>query len=382
MDRVPVINGLRGVAILGVLFHHITLGTVPFSGPYLSLAGIEIPLSPLITNGWTGVNLFFILSGFVLYLPHVAGGRRMADWGDGFAFYRRRCRRLLPLFWVAAIAVSALAAIHGITWAWVTQAVLLLTLAFTLTPVSFGPPFDIPLWSIGVEMMFSLVFPIIALRAGGKRLAGWLWAALAMALALRVLGYLSHPTAAPITSYHTDNIGCRLDEFVLGMMLAKLYAEHRLPERPTLFGIAGLALVGAAWIGFDLSLHDVWPSVTRAPLNDVLDAGFAAIIVAALARGGRLAAILSWAPLQVLGMMCYSLYIWHWPVLMAVAPERGAMSWTIFAGAVAAFLLSSLGIAALSYRFIEFRHVANWRGLFLLDERAGAASSSAPTPSS
>jgi len=381
LDRVPVVNGLRGIAILGVMLCHIAAGTVPPVGPYLSLLGNEIPLSPLITNGWTGVNLFFILSGFVLYLPYAAGERRMADWGDGFAFYRRRCRRLLPLFYVAAIAVSALAATHGITWSWLTEVILLLTLAFTLTPSSFGPPFDVPLWSIGVEMMFSLFFPVIALRARGRALARWLWIVLVMALALRVLGYLSHSTTAGMwLSYSTDNITCRLDEFVLGMMLAKLYAEHRLPERPTLFGIAGLVLVAAAWIGLDLSLHGVWPPVARAPLYDVLDTGFAAIIVAALARGGRIAATLSWAPLQLVGMMCYSLYIWHWPILLLAAPDLDALSWPAFLAAGAGLLLLTFAVAAVSYRFIEFRHVADWRRLFLLNESAEATSTSAPTP--
>jgi peptidoglycan/LPS O-acetylase OafA/YrhL len=65
---------------------------------------------------------------------------------------------------------------------------------------------------------------------------------------------------------------------------------------------------------------------------------------------------------------------------MAVAHDRGAMSWTAFALAVAAFLLATLGIAALSYRFVEVHHVADWRRLFLLDEAAEATATSAPTP--
>ncbi len=354
---------------------------MPPVGPYLSLFGSAIPLSPLITNGWTGVNLFFILSGFVLYLPYAAGERRMADWGDGFAFYRRRCRRLLPLFYVAAIAVSALAATHGITRSWLTEAILLLTLAFTLVPSSFGPPFDVPLWSIGVEMMFSVLFPVIALRAAGRGLARWLWIVVAASLTLRAAGYLSHSTTAGMwLSYSTDNITCRLDEFVLGMMLAKLHAEHRLPRRPAVFGIAGVALVAAAWIGLDLSLHGVWPPVARAPLYDVLDAGFAALIVAALAPGSRLEAALSWAPLQVIGMMCYSLYIWHSPLLMVAAPDLNTLSWPAFLAAAAGLLVLSGAVAAISYRFIEFRHVADWRRLFLLDESAETTPTSAPTP--
>ncbi len=379
MDRVPVINGLRGIAILAVLFCHSVSGTMPRFGPYLSLHGIDLPLSPLITNGWTGVNLFFILSGLVLYLPYGAGERRMVNWRDGFAFYRRRCRRLLPLFYVAAVAVLALHASDGVTAAYLQEAAWLLSLAFMLSASHFGPPFNIPLWSIGVEILFSIFFPAVVLRARSIGLGWCLGMAIALSLAARIIGYLSFPNADG-ASYHADNIACRLDEFVLGMLLAKLYVEGRLPQRPGLFAGAGIALLAAAWVGFDLCLHGTWPPLARAVLNNILDAGFAAIIVAALVPRSRIGAVLSWAPLQVVGMMCYSLYIWHWPVLMTVAPDRDAMSWTTFAAAVAAFLLLTFGIAALSYRFIEFRRVADWRRLFLLDERTEAAATSAPTP--
>jgi peptidoglycan/LPS O-acetylase OafA/YrhL len=369
LDRVPAINGLRGIAILAVLFCHVVAGTMPRTGPFLALAGIDVPLSPLLTNGWTGVNLFFILSGFVLYLPYAAGERAMADWHDGFAFYRRRARRLLPLFYVAALAVLALHAAHGITAEYLDEAAWLLSLAFMLSARHFGPAFNIPLWSIGVELLFSLIFPAIVLRARSLGLPRWLAIAVALSLAARVVGYLAFPNADG-ASYQADNIACRLDEFVLGMMLARLHVEGRLPRRAGLFGAAGIGMIAAAWVGFDLALHGVWPALARAALNDVLDAGFAAVIVAALAPGSRVEAALSLAPLQVLGMMCYSLYIWHWPVLMALAPDRGAMSWPAFAAASAAFLALTLAIAAVTYRFVEFRHVRDWRHLFLLDAAA------------
>lgn len=369
MDRVPVINGLRGIAILAVLFCHAVAGTVPHAGPYLMLGGTAVPLSPLITNGWTGVNLFFILSGLVLYLPYAAGERPMLDWHDGFTFYRRRCRRLLPLFYVAAIAVLALEARNGITATYLDEAAWLLSLGFMLSPSHFGPAFNIPLWSIGVEMLFSILFPAIVLRARSIGLGRCLGIALALSLAARIVGYLSFPNADG-ASYQADNIACRLDEFVLGMMLARLFAEGRLPRRPGPLAGAGIGLVAAAWLGFDLCLHGAWPPVVRAVFNNVLDAGFAAIILAALAPRSRLQAALSWAPLQVLGMMCYSLYIWHWPVLMTLAPHRGALSWPDYATAIAAFLAVTLVLSALSYRFVEFRRVRDWRRLFLLEAEA------------
>jgi len=99
----------------------------------------------------------------------------------------------------------------------------------------------------------------------------------------------------------------------------------------------------------------------------------AAVIIAALVPQTRLAMVLSWRPLQVAGMMCYSLYIWHWPVLEWVAADRAVMSAPMFAGVIAAFLALTVALAALSYRFIEFPRTGDWRRLFLLPPPAPQA---------
>src|SRR5690349_10921917 len=87
-ERLGVINGLRGLAILAVMAHHFKSHLEPLIGPYLP--GTSLSLSPLIANGWTGVNLFFILSGFVLFLPYASGTRAMTSVHDAVTFYRHR----------------------------------------------------------------------------------------------------------------------------------------------------------------------------------------------------------------------------------------------------------------------------------------------------
>lgn len=105
-------------------------------------------------------------------------------------------------------------------------------------------------------------------------------------------------------------------------------------------------------------------------LNDVLDVGLAAIVVGALVPGTRLAAVLSWPLLRVLGMMCYSIYMWHLPLLKLIAGDRALMSAPVFAGKIIAFLIVTFVVSALSYRFIEFPRIDNWRRLFLLNAPA------------
>ncbi len=148
--------------------------------------------------------------------------------------------------------------------------------------------------------------------------------------------------------------------------MAHAYVAGRLPRRPLLLAGIGAVLILAAWTGFDLVLRQALPPICRAFLNDVLDAGLVAVVLAALVPRTRLAATLSWRPLQLAGVMCYSLYIWHQPLLNVLAPNRAAMSAPALLVAIAAFLGLSLVVAALSYSFIEFPRQRDWRRLFLL----------------
>jgi len=355
--RLPVINGLRGLAIIGVLFYHIV-------GGIFVQDSLSPVLSALLTNGWSGVNLFFILSGFVLFLPLAAGDGAMSRLADRVDFYRRRCRRLLPLFFVGAIGSCAFAAARGMT-ADTGTLLSVLSFGFILDPRSFGPSFNVPLWSLGDEIAFSALFPLLVLGLRRHGVVCLTASVLGLSLALRLVGIWRFPALQGPT-FNSDMFACRLDEFVLGLGLAETYAAGWLPRRPTLWAGVGAALILLAWVGFDLVLRGVLPPLWRAGLNDVLDAGLAAVIVAALVPRTRLAAALSWRPLQVAGMMCYSIYIWHAPLLDWIAADRASMSAPALAGAIAVFLGLTVVVASLSYRFIEFPRTSDWRRLFLL----------------
>jgi peptidoglycan/LPS O-acetylase OafA/YrhL len=368
VNRLSVVNGLRGIAILLVLYYHLIAGT-------LSPSGVAIPLSPLMTNGWTGVNLFFILSGLVLFLPYAADDQPLRDLSHRLAFYRRRFLRLMPLFYFAVLVEWLLA--QGPQARNFGELISVLSGTFVLNPSSFGPSFNTPLWSIGVEIAFSLMFPVLVL--GMRRLGPARFAALILALALlaRIAGILRLP-AVQGPSFNSDTVICRIDEFVLGMVLAQLYIDRRLPSRPGWCALVGLALVVLAWIGFDMVLRGALPPITRAILNDGLDAGLCAIVLASLVPQTRLAAVLAWSPLQVVGMMCYSLYIWHLPLLLWLAPDRAVMSMVTLALVIPLFLTLVFVVAAFSYRFIEFPRVREWRRLFLLEPSHRVAKQASP----
>jgi peptidoglycan/LPS O-acetylase OafA/YrhL len=358
--QLAAVNGLRGVAIGLVIFYHLLAGAVTPESLNVSLLGVTLSLSPLATNGWTGVNLFFVLSGLVLFLPYAQNRRSMATVRARLSFYWRRAWRLLPLFYVAVLVL----------WAVVPrpegrdagELLSVMSGAYAFDAQRFGPSFLPPLWSIGVEILFSAAFPALVLlhaRIGTARLVAL---AVTAALACRCAGILRMPLLQG-PSFNSDMILCRLDEFVLGMAVAQAWASGRLPARTGRWALLGLGLVGAAWVGYDLVLRELWPPLVRAGLNDVLDAGIIALLVAALAPQGRLAAALSRRPLQFVGKMSYSLYLWHVPLLWLLMPHRAALSIPAFIGVTLVYLTVTLAVGALSYRLIEFPPRPDWRRL-------------------
>ena len=169
-SKIGVVNGLRGVAILMVVLHHM----------FIPLAG-QNPLHPgeidpnglfatFITDAWLGVNIFFVLSGFVLFLPYRLGRRKIEGLADFWAFYRHRVHRLLPLYFIVVfVSLGLHAQFAAGSRNWYLELGGLLSTLFIFSPHGFMPPSNIVLWSVGVEIWFSLLFPalILAIRKWG-----------------------------------------------------------------------------------------------------------------------------------------------------------------------------------------------------------------------
>ena len=346
VDKLPAINGLRGVAILAVIYHHFFIPTSLFADP---IGTTPHPWNALFENGFTGVNLFFLLSGFVLYLPYANGSRRLVAWRDARDFYLRRLGRLMPLYYVAAAVLIIIAATTTPPVTLLKQALQLLSFSYMFERYSIGPALNGPLWSFGVEVLFSLAFPALILailRIGIMRV---LLVALVIGLATRIVGYLWFPR---LSGPHplAEHLPGRIDEFVYGMAIAKFHVDGLIPIAARRLFWPGVGLIALSWIGFSQSVHGNWPVVTHAIMNNVLDLGFCMITLAALVGHGA-AAILSFRPLQLVGMMCFSLYVWHFPLISALEPTQGL--------GVACILTVALSV--LTYRYVEFGRARSWR---------------------
>lgn len=352
--RVPhlaVINGLRGCAILAVIYHHLFhLFLTPLGGRAVEVGPLSVSKHSLFSNGWLGVNLFFILSGFVLMLPYALVQRSMSEPGSVRHYYARRAARLLPLYYFALTAsVFFLGRQDFLSSMFLRDLVRMVTFSFVFNPVTFFPKFNPVLWSLAVEVWFSLLFPLLVLlwrRIGALPVT---IAALAFCLAVRI--HATGMSGGVLLHYVKDGIGGRLDDFVIGMLLAHVFVRYRLQSRGLSLGAIGagfvlLNLSAVLWDNVQLRLLD---PVYGAGLNNLTQLAFGLIILGLLgAPLTGLRRLFTSTPLQLAGAMSYSLYIWH--TIGTFGKERSAPVYDL-----PVYLLFAVLLSAATYRYIEFR---------------------------
>jgi peptidoglycan/LPS O-acetylase OafA/YrhL len=314
-------------------------------------------------GGFLGVDTFFVLSGYLIT------SLLLTEWGrtatvDFVAFWARRAKRLLPALFLVLLAIGIWANLeastirldsiradmlwtlfYGANWHFIASGQSYFDLFSEASPLRHA-------WSLAIEEQFYLFWPLItfgAMKLGRGRprvLAGICLLGVGASCAVMLATYDS--TDPSRAYYGTD---ARASQLLIGALLAIVLTRWSPSTRGTRWGVQALGLVGAAfslWAFMSTTDRDSW----------LYHGGFllfaiaTAFVIVAIIQpvGSPLGRVLSIGPVRWVGMISYGLYLWHWPVAIALSePRTGLSGWDLSLVRLAA----TFGFATVSYYVVE-----------------------------
>lgn len=364
----PALTGLRGVAIAFVLAHHYVAYLLPMR------------LAHLASGGFLGVDVFFVLSGFLITTLLLEEADRTRGTISLRRFYSGRALRLLPPVVLLLIGYDLMVAWtrpHPVPLHEVVRSNLIVFFYATNWFQSLGTPIAEELnhtWSLAVEEQFYFVWPlivIIALRLGGRT---WMAVTALLAAICAIALWRAHlytgPASWPKVYERSD---ARADTLLVGALASVLWRAGWITPRrlrPIALPCAVVIVLSAQYAHRDSAR--------------LYDAGFtllafasATVIVSVIGQTRGLGAVLSWRPLVALGEISYGVYVFHMLVLATVIREFHARA--LERGAVA--LAITLAVATASYLIVErpLRDFRRRRRSALVAEAAAAEVSTRPS---
>ena len=322
------IDGLRALAVLLVLLFH---------------------LDPnLFTGGFVGVDVFFVISGYLMtrVIVDESGPGTFSIAG----FYARRCRRILPAllvmlsFVVPANYVMLAPDEYRVLGSSAVAAALSFSNLFFYRNTGYfeGAAELMPLlhtWSLGVEEQFYLIWPALLLAAWWLFRRGRVGMVIAVG-ACTIIGFAVSVWAVGVNQKAAFFLlHARLWEFAAGGLIVFWRWPGRLQQIPSLLGLILIAVSA-----FTLTRPSPFPGINA--LAPVIG-GMLVIAAAPSSVASRLLAV---APMRFIGKISYSLYLWHWPIIASWKKYNNAQP-DLIEGFV--IVLASLVVASLSWKFIE-----------------------------
>ena len=339
-SRFGSLDGLRCLCILAVLWHHSPLLPLVLDGPRI------------LQRGFTGVDFFFVLSGFLITTLLLREGRVAGQpTSHGFSlagFYWRRALRILPVYF---FVVTVVAAIHiGVKGRTDYLDILPYYYVFLSNFLTDHIPLLAPTWSLAVEEQYYLIWPLVLLVLPRAALLP----VPAAVVALNVLGIsgalglqgfdlgplriaLPNPTYAPI---------------LLGSMLA-LALDRPGPFRLLRATLGGRAAAPLAFVGVGVLLA-VLPQDLRGVPNLILHLAMCAALAALVVREDHaLAPALRWPPVARLGAISYGIYLYHLIGLYLATIVLARLGITDLWGVTGVYLAAAVALAEISDRTLE-----------------------------
>lgn len=393
---IAALDGIRAVACVIVASYHIHLITRDTGvwNPHDPAPAHQL-LTALLLSGFSGVTLFFVLSGFLLFLPYVRALLSDGAWPSIRLFYIRRSLRIIPAYYVTLLLLL-LFYDRGYAQLQHLGDIGLFLIFFMDSTKETYLQIEGPLWTLAVEWQFYLLLPLLALgirwvvrrfhaRWRGWAIMGCLGVMMAWGLLTRYWGlqvdrspdqftYIPAPVLKVMLFFFYGRSGKYLEDFAVGMLLCLCFVALQSSDKARLIaslrrmslwliGVGLLALVGlACW-----NTHQTvtaWPWLS---LNAEMYAWthewlfswcYGVCIFAVLSNVTGLQRLFSWKPLCSLGKISYSLYMWHLPLLLTFMVQvgyrlRGGNGFIIYSLYWLVLLLLIIPFSALFYHLFE-----------------------------
>jgi peptidoglycan/LPS O-acetylase OafA/YrhL len=324
----PEVDGLRAVAVLPVVLFH--AGLASFQG------------------GFVGVDIFFVISGYLI--TSIITEEIRQDRFSIVKFYERRVRRIFPALFAVLAVVSAAACwvllpaeLEHYARSVVAATLFASNIYFWRDSGYFDATAETkPLlhtWSLGVEEQFYIFFPIALylLHRFGRKSINWVAAGTLASFVISI----QMTAAYPVASFFL--LPTRAWELFLGALIS-LAAFPRVQSAPArqALSIAGMGMI--AWSVVTFSVATEFPGVSA------LWPCVGAALIIHSAEGTAVGRLLSLRPVVFVGLISYSLYLWHWSLLVLadLATESGLST-----AGVTAVIAASFALAVASWRFVE-----------------------------
>lgn len=352
ISPIPALDSLRGIAVLlTIVFHSwyqlpgtVAKGKTPYDYPLFF--------------GRTGVHLFFVLSGFLLFLPYAKWILKKAPRPSAILFYKRRILRVGPAYWVSLLILMALGPYS------VAALVDFVAHVFFAANAHYKTVFSINgvYWTMAIEVQFYLILPLLALAlkwltATIGSLAGFILldcAALLVSVASIKIEDTSTFGHIPVVStllLGETSLTAWIAIFAMGVTIAALYTSLKDRESRML-RLGGSILVSVSLVlGLGLAFAPIRQSVVKHIGFGVV---YGLLLFGVLVASNGVRKLFEWRVLRFIGLISYSVYIWHLVVIEKIdhfLPQT-PLATHILARLVVGGLLSIV-VAYVSYQLVE-----------------------------
>lgn len=320
--HIDVLDGIRALAVLGVLWFHFWQQnwiSPYFRLPFLTSLGLSasVSLDFLPRTGFLFVDLLLFLSAFCLFLPYVRASLDGAALPDAMQFYKKRIARIVPSYYFAVLVILFAVTLPSGEYHSAEECLadLLPTLTFTQTlfpNILLGTKLNGVLWTAAIEMQFYLFFPLLA--AAFVKKPGWTYLGMVLVSVVYLRGFaLQNPDSIRTTLNQLPGF---FGVFANGMAISYLYVlfAKRVKRSAQLSAVALCALGVGIWILVGMmkeapgtSPVHLWQAENRFRLSLV----FALIVVSSATTFSGVRWFFSNAVMRFLSAISYNLYIWH-----------------------------------------------------------------------